>query len=375
MKNKCLTLFKKQIKSFGSVVESRLLLETVDKLNDPGINSVKHLLKNPNDTELIDFRQSINRALDRILEKNDHSMIFGEDVGFNGVFFVSEGLQKKYGKDRVFSTPLCEQGIAGFGIGVAAHGGVCVAEIQFADYIFPAFDQIVNEAAKYRYRSGNEHNVGGLIIRSPYGSVGHGGLYHSQSPEAYFSHTPGLTIVMPRSPIQAKGLLLSAAKSKNPVLFFESKRLYQLAKENVPKEDYEIELSKAEVVRKGKDITLIGWGAQTRVCQSAAHMASEAGIDVEVIDLRTVYPWDKETVIESVKKTGKAIITHEAPISSGLGAEISSVIQEKCFIHLSSPISRVCGYDTPFPHLQEPLYLPNRHKIFEAIKESMKWDI
>jgi 2-oxoisovalerate dehydrogenase E1 component beta subunit len=317
--------------------------------------------------------QAINNALDIVLTNDSNSYLFGEDLAFGGVFKVADGLRNKHGKDRVFNTPLCEQGIAGFAIGMAAHGATVIAEMQFADYIFPAFDQIINEAAKYRYRSGNEFNCGGLVLRSPYGAVGHGGLYHSQSPEAYYTHCPGLIVVMPRSPIIAKGLLLSSVKSKNPVLFLEPKRLYKIAEEEVPVEEYYIELSKAEVVREGKHVTLIGWGSHTRVLQSAASMAKQQlNIDCEVIDLRTVYPWDRETVINSVKKTGRAIVSHEAPISSGLGAEVAALIQEKCFFHLEAPIKRVCGYDTPFPHLQEPLYYPNRYKVFDAIEQIVK---
>lgn len=356
-----------------SVSTNRQLVELPD-FTDPGLNSVKHLLKNPDKTKLMNLCQAVNNAMDTVLTNDKNSYVFGEDIAFGGVFKTAEGLRKKHGEDRVFNTPLCEQGIAGFAIGMAAHGATVMAEMQFADYIFPAFDQIVNEAAKYRYRSGNEFDCGGLVIRSPYGAVGHGGLYHSQSPEAFFSHCPGLTIVMPRSPIQAKGLFLSSVKSNNPVIFFEPKRLYKLAEEEVPEEDYHIELMKAEIVKEGTDITLIGWGAQTRVLQSAAKMAEEElKIKCEVIDLRTVYPWDRKTVVDSVKKTGRAIVSHEAPISSGLGAEIASVIQEKCFLNLEAPIKRVCGLDTPFPHLQEPLYFPNRFKVFDAISEIMKY--
>lgn len=352
---------------------TRQLLEIPD-LEDPGIRSVEKILKNPSSRTKMNLCQAVNNALDTVLRNNDNSYVFGEDIAFGGVFKTADGLLSKYGSERVFNTPLCEQGIAGFAIGMAAHGATVLAEMQFADYIFPAFDQLVNEAAKYRYRSGNEFNCGGLLIRSPYGAVGHGGLYHSQSPEAFFSHCPGFVIVMPRSPIQAKGLFLSSAKENNPVLFFEPKRLYKLAEEEVPTEDYYIDLYSAEVVREGKDITIVGWGSQVRVIQSAAIMAKqELGINCEVIDLRTVYPWDKETVLNSVRKTGRVIVSHEAPVSSGLGAEVVSVIQEKCFLNLEAPIKRVCGYDTPFPHVQEPLYFPNRFKIFDAIKETMDY--
>merc|ERR1719454_1441842 len=199
---------------------------------------------------------ALNDAIATVMETDETACMFGEDVGFGGVFRVAEGLRDRFGEDRVFSTPLTEQGIVGFGIGMAAVGHTAIAEIQFADYIFPAFDQIVNEAAKYRYRSGDQFDCGKLTIRSPYGAVGHGALYHSQSPEAYFAHTPGLVVVIPRSPVQAKGLLLSCIRSNDPCLFFEPKVLYRVAEEDVPVEDYEIPLGKAEIIKEGTDVTV-----------------------------------------------------------------------------------------------------------------------
>lgn len=361
-------LFYKQFSS-----NARDLVELPDvSLADPGIKSIPNL-KNPQNVEKMNLYQAVNNALDIALKTDNESYIFGEDVAFGGVFRCTMNLREKYGKNRVFNTPLSEQGIVGFGIGLAAHGATAIAEIQFADYIFPAFDQIVNEAAKYRYRSGDCFDVGSLVVRCPYGAVGHGGLYHSQSPEAAFTQCPGLVVVVPRSPIQTKGLLLSAIRQPDPVIFMEPKRLYRIAEEEVPVEDYSIDLFKAEVVKQGNDITLIGWGAQIRVLQSAAMMAEEKGISCEIIDLRTVNPWDEDTVIASVMKTGRALISHEAPITSGFGAEISAKIQEKCFLKLEAPIRRVCGYDTPFPHLQEPLYFPNRFKIYDGILETVKY--
>ncbi len=218
--------------------------------------------------------------------------MFGEDVKFGGVFRCTMGLNEKYGTDRVFNTPLSEQGIAGFAIGTAAMGATTIAEMQFADYIFPAFDQITNEAAKFRYRSGNDLNCGKLTFRSPCGPVGHGGHYHSQSVEGYFAHTPGLKIVYPRGPVQAKGLLLASIRDDNPTLFFEPKVLYRLAEEDVPLEDYEIPLGKAEVIKEGSDITLISYGLQMRNVRMAAAMAEKDGISCEIIDLRTIQPWD-----------------------------------------------------------------------------------
>jgi len=327
------------------------------------------------ETKSMNLFTAINNALDIALAKDPKAVVFGEDVAFGGVFRCTIGLKEKYGGARVFNTPLCEQGIAAFAIGMAAVGSTPIAEIQFADYIFPAFDQIVNEAAKYRYRSGGQFNVGGLVFRTPYGAVGHGGHYHSQSPEAYFCHTPGLKVVVPRSPTQAKGLLLASIRDQNPVIFLEPKWLYRSSIEEVPTGDYEIPLSKAEVMQEGKDITIVGWGAQTLVLQEAIKMAEEKlGISCELIDLRTLLPWDVDTVVNSVKKTGRLVISHEAPKTSGFAAEIAAEIQERCFLHLEAPIQRVCGYDTPFPLIFEKFYNPDHLKNFEAIKSSIKYD-
>ncbi|WP_345852818.1 alpha-ketoacid dehydrogenase subunit beta [Shewanella algae] len=318
--------------------------------------------------------QAINNALTIAMEADDKMLVFGEDVGhFGGVFRATSGLQEKFGRERCFNTPLTEQGIAGFANGLASNGMTPVAEIQFADYIFPAFDQIVNEAAKFRYRSGNEFEVGGLTFRTPYGGGIAGGHYHSQSPEAYFTQTPGLKVVAPRNPYQAKGLLLAAIRDKNPVVFFEPKRLYRASVGDVPEGDYQLELGKAEVVREGKDITLLAWGAQMEIIEKAADMAKEEGIDCEVIDLRTLAPWDVETVAESVKKTGRLLINHEAPLTGGFAGEIAATIQQECFLYLESPISRVCGLDTPYPLIHEKEYMPDALKTFEAIKASVNF--
>ena len=318
--------------------------------------------------------QSVNNALDIALTEDEKVCIFGEDVGFGGVFRATTDLRDKHGRDRVFNTPLCEQGIAGFAIGMAAVGATPIAEMQFADYIFPAFDQIVNEAAKFRYRSGNAYDVGGLTIRSPYGAVGHGGHYHSQSPEAYFAHTPGLKIVIPRNPFQAKGLLLASIRDPNPVLFFEPKWLYRLSQGDVPISEYEIPLGKAEVVKEGSDITCVAYGAQMHVlARAVARAEKELGVSVELIDLRSILPFDIETLEASVKKTGRVMITHEAPITGGFAAELSSSIMERCFLSLEAPIARVCGYDTPFPLSFEWAYVPDERKCFEAIKDTIAY--
>ncbi|PIW60629.1 alpha-ketoacid dehydrogenase subunit beta [Shewanella sp. CG12_big_fil_rev_8_21_14_0_65_47_15] len=316
--------------------------------------------------------QAVNEALSIAMQADERMVVFGEDVGhFGGVFRATSGLQEKFGRSRCFNTPLTEQGIAGFANGLASNGMTAVAEIQFADYIFPAFDQIVNEAAKFRYRSGNEFNVGSLVFRTPYGGGIAGGHYHSQSPEAYFTQTPGLKVVVPRNPEQAKGLLLASIRDKNPVVFFEPKRLYRASVGEVPAGDYEIELGKAEVVREGKDITLVAWGAQMEILEKAADMAAKEGISCEVIDLRTLAPWDVDTIADSVKKTGRLLINHEAPLTGGFAGEIAATIQQECFLYLESPISRVCGLDTPYPLVHEKEYMPDALKTFEAIKASV----
>lgn len=318
--------------------------------------------------------QAINSALDIAMQEDDKTLCFGEDVGhFGGVFRATSGLQEKFGKARCFNTPLVEQGIIGFANGLAAQGSRPIAEIQFADYIFPAFDQLVNETAKFRYRSGNQFSVGKLTVRSPYGGGIAGGLYHSQSPEAYFAHTPGLKVVIPRNPYQAKGLLLAAIRDDNPVIFFEPKRLYRASTGEVPEEDYQLPLGKAEVVESGSDITLLAWGAQMESIEKAAVLASKEGVSCEVIDLRTILPWDIETITSSVRKTGRLVISQEAPLTSGFASEIAATIQNTCFLNLEAPIERVCGLDTPYPLALEKEYIVDELKVFEAIKRSMNF--
>lgn len=354
-----------------SILPSALKSCYGQRRNAGGFNYVSELApESLGETKKMNLFQSLTNAMDIALEKDSTAVIFGEDVAFGGVFRCTVGLADKYGKDRVFNTPLCEQGIAGFAIGMAAAGATAIAEIQFADYIFPAFDQIVNEAAKYRYRSGDLFDCGRLTFRAPYGAVGHGACYHSQSPEAYFAHTPGVKVVIPRGPIQAKGLLLASVRDPDPVIFLEPKILYRLAVEEVPVQDYELPLSQAEIIQHGSDITLIGWGTQLQVLIAAAKLAKEKlQVSCEIIDLRTIVPWDEDTIIDSVKKTGRAIVAHEAPVTGGFGAEIASTIQERCFLHLEAPVERVCGWDTPFPHVYEPFYLPDKLRCFEAIKK------
>lgn len=318
--------------------------------------------------------QAINNALEIAMTKSDKVYSFGEDTGsFGGVFRATSGLTEKFGKHRNFNTPLVEQGILGFANGLASQGSYAVAEIQFGDYIFPAFDQIVNESAKFRYRSGNEFDVGGLTIRTPYGGGIAGGHYHSQSPEAYFAHTPGLKIVMPRNPYMAKGLLLSSIFDPNPVLFMEPKRLYRASVGDVPEEEYTLELGKAEVVREGSDVTIVAWGAQVEMAEKAADKAAEAGISCEVIDLVSILPWDVETVAKSVFKTGRLVVTQEAPLTNGFASEVAATIQQECFLYLESPIMRVCGLDTPYPLCHEKEYFVDHLKVYEAVHASMNY--
>lgn len=325
------------------------------------------------ETKRMNMCTAINEALHIAMAADKKALCFGEDVSFGGVFRCTVGLLERFGHDRVFNTPLAEQGIVGFGIGVAAEGYTPIAEIQFADYIFPAFDQITNECAKYRYRSGGKWDVGGLTIRTPYGAMGHGGHYHSQSPEGFFTHIPGVKVVMPSGPREAKGLLLASIRDRNPVIFFEAKMLYRTAVEEVPVGDYEIPLGAARVARPGTDITLVGWGQQVLVLELAAKEVAESdGISCEVVDLRTLLPWDVATVEASVRKTGRLLVSHEAPQTSGFGAEVVATISDRCFWQLEAPPARVCGFDTPFPLVFEPVYLPTAARVADAIRATVR---
>ncbi|MCJ1231100.1 hypothetical protein MMC12_007775 [Toensbergia leucococca] len=284
-------------------------------------------------------------------------------------------LATEFGSERVFNTPLSEQGIVGFAIGCAAQGMKPVAEIQFADYVYPAFDQLVNEAAKWRYREGTTGgNVGGLVVRMPCGSVGHGALYHSQSPESLFTHVPGLRVVMPRSPSQAKGLLLAAIACNDPVIFMEPKSLYRAAVEHVPTEAYELPLSKAEVLKEGQDMTIISYGNPLYTCSSAIAAAEkDFKISIELLDLRTIYPWDKATVLKSVQKTGRAIVVHESMVNAGVGAEVAASIQEGAFLRLEAPVGRVAGWATHMGLVFERFNVPDITRIYDAIRRTIEY--
>jgi pyruvate dehydrogenase E1 component beta subunit len=281
---------------------------------------------------------------------------------------VTQGLWDEFGDERVIDTPLNEGGIVGTAIGMAAYGLRPIVEIQFADFIYPAFDQIVSEAAKFRYRSGGEYTCP-MVIRTPVGGGIKGGAYHSQSPEALFVHVAGLKVVCPSNPYDAKGLLASAVKDGDPVLFFEPKRVYRAVKMDVPDERYEIPLGEAKVVREGSTMTVVAWGAMLYEALTAAEEAAKAGIDCEVIDPRTLWPLDLETIVKSVEKTGRLVVVHEAPKACGLGAEILQLVSEKCFSSLLAPPSRVTGFDTPFPYTLENEYLPLAHRILPKLRE------
>jgi 2-oxoisovalerate dehydrogenase E1 component beta subunit len=288
------------------------------------------------------------------------------------VFRVTQGLFDEFGESRVIDTPLSEGGIVGCAIGMALYGMIPVPEIQFADFIYPAFDQIVSELAKMRYRSGGEY-ASKIVIRSPVGGGIRGGHYHSQSPEALFIHTAGLKVVCPSNPYDAKGLLLASIRDPDPVLFFEPKRVYRAAKGDVPEGDYTVELGRAKVVRAGKDVTVIAWGAMLYEALAAAEDAEKQRISAEVLDLRTLWPVDIDAIVESVKKTGRVVVVHEAPKTCGFGAELVALVNEKAFLHLEAPPVRVTGFDTPFPYTLEMEYLPLAHRILPAIDQTARF--
>lgn len=314
--------------------------------------------------------QAINSALREEMRRDDRVVVLGEDVGVNGgVFRCTEGLIKEF-PDRVFDTPLAEAGIIGAAIGMALYGLRPVPEIQFMDFIYPGFDQIVSEAAKLRYRSGGQYSVP-MTIRTPFGGGIRGGHYHSQSSEAYFCHTPGLKVVVPSTPTDAKGLLTASIRDPDPVLFLEPKKLYRAFREDVPEGELVVPLSQARVRREGKDVSLLAYGYMVSVCLEAAGRAAQKGVDAEVVDLRTLVPLDVEAVLASVRKTGRAVVVYEAPRTGGYGAEISAILAEKAIEYLHGPIVRVTGFDTPFPYALEDVYMPNADRVLGAIDRVM----
>jgi 2-oxoisovalerate dehydrogenase E1 component beta subunit len=317
--------------------------------------------------------QAVNDALRTEMRRDKRVVVLGEDVGkFGGVFRATSGLYEEFGPDRVMDTPLAEAGIVGTAIGMALYGLRPVPEIQFADFIYPAFDQIVNELAKFRYRSGGQYPAP-VVIRTPCGGGIRGGHYHSQSPEAYFIHTPGLKVVMPSNPVDAKGLLIASIRQNDPVIFMEPKRVYRASKGEVPEGDYEIPIGVARTVREGKQLTLLAWSAMVHTALEAAEKGAGQGLDIEVIDLRTVMPFDIEAILASVKKTGRCVIAHEAPRTCGFGAELVASICERAMEHLEAPIERVCGFDTPFPYTLEHEYMPNADRILGAVQRTLEW--
>jgi len=317
--------------------------------------------------------EAVRSALQTQMRADPRVVVLGEDVGkFGGVFRATSGLYDEFGADRVIDTPLAEAGIIGTAIGMALYGLRPVPEIQFGDFIYPAFDQIVNELAKFRYRSGGQYACP-VVIRTPVGGGIRGGHYHSQSPEALFIHTPGLKVVAPSNPYDAKGLLLASMQQNDPVLFMEPKRIYRASRGDVPEREYTVELGKAAIVRPGTQVTAVAWSGMVEIAEKAAALAEQAGISVEVIDLRTLLPFDIDALIASTQKTGRVVIVHEAPRTCGFGAELIASIQERAMAHLEAPILRVTGFDTPFPYSLEHEYLPNPDRVMSAIRQTLEW--
>jgi 2-oxoisovalerate dehydrogenase E1 component beta subunit len=329
--------------------------------------------------------EALRSAMDVMLARDDNVVIYGQDVGyFGGVFRVTEGLQAKYGSSRVFDAPISEGGIVGTAVGMAAYGLRPVVEVQFADYFYPASDQIVSEAARLRYRSAGDFTAP-LTIRMPCGGGIYGGQTHSQSPEALFTHVCGIRTVMPSTPYDAKGLLIASIECDDPVIFLEPKRLYngpfdghhdrpvvpwsKHPASEVPEGHYTLPLDTAHIVRAGKDATILAYGTMVFVSEAAAN---ESGVDAEIIDLRTLWPLDIAPIVESVKKTGRCVVVHEATRTSGFGAELLSLVQEHCFYHLEAPIERVTGWDTPYPHALEWNYFPGPTRVAAALKRVME---
>ncbi|KAF2181039.1 thiamine diphosphate-binding protein [Zopfia rhizophila CBS 207.26] len=376
--------YRAQSKQYSSAAPGARLNGTVDYDTTSLLHHTsRSTLSNPElppdvrkgQTKRINFYTAVNEALRHALQTDERVLVFGEDIQFGGVFRCTMNLATDFGTERVFNTPLSEQGLVGFAIGAASEGMRPIAEVQFADYVFPAFDQLVNEAAKLRYRAGKTGvHCGGLVVRMPTGVVGHGALYHSQSPESLFTHIPGLRVIIPRSPVQAKGLLLSAISTNDPVIFMEPKVLYRAAVEQVPIDAYRLPLDKAEILKSGKDVTIISYGTPLYTCSAAIAAAEkDFGCSVELIDLRTIYPWDRETVLESVKKTGRAIVVHESMMNAGVGAEVAATIQERAFLRLEAPVKRVTGWATHTGLVFEKFIIPDVTRVYDAIKKTVNY--
>ncbi len=317
--------------------------------------------------------EAVRDALRMQMRLDNRVVVLGEDVGkFGGVFRATSGLSDEFGTERVIDTPLAEAGIIGTAIGMALYGLRPVPEIQFSDFIFPAFDQIVNELAKFRYRSGGQYPCP-VVIRTPVGGGIRGGHYHSQSPEALFIHTPGLKVVAPSNPYDAKGLLLACMRQNDPVLFMEPKRIYRASRGEVPEGDFTVEIGKASVVREGSHVSVIAYSGMVSIAEEVAKKAEASGISVEIVDLRTLVPLDIDTILASAKKTGRVVVIHEAPRTCGFGAELIASIQERAMEHLEAPILRVTGLDTPFPYTLEHEYMPNADRLLGTIRQVLEW--
>ena len=343
------------------------------------------LVEHENSTAIMSMVQAIRSAMDVMLARDPNVVAFGQDIGyFGGVFRCTEGLQAKYGRSRVFDTPISESGIVGIAVGMGAYGLRPVAEIQFADYVYPAYDQLASEAARLRFRSAGQFSAP-MTVRMPCGGGIYGGQTHSQSPEAIFTQVCGLRTVMPSNPFDAKGLLIAAIENDDPVIFLEPKRLYngpfdghhdrpvtpwsKHAASAVPEGYYTVPLDSAAIVRPGSDVTVLTYGTTVYVAVTAAE---ETAIDAEVIDLRSLWPLDLDTIVESVRKTGRCVVVHEATRTCGFGAELVALVQEHCFHHLEAPIERVTGWDTPYPHAQEWAYFPGPTCVGAALQRVME---
>jgi len=317
--------------------------------------------------------QAINLGLAQEMESDDRVVLLGEDIGVNGgVFRVTEGLQKRFGPERVIDTPLAESGIMGFAVGLGMGGLIPIPEIQFEGFLGPAYDQLVNHGGRYRTRSRGAITVP-MTVRVPVGGGIHAPELHSDSPEAIYAHHPGLKVVMPCTPYDAKGLLISAIRDPDPVVFFEPKRVYRAFREEVPEDEYTVPIGKAKTVSEGSDLTVITWGAPVFQCLQAIDELPE-DVSIELIDMRTIYPIDVDTIAASVEKTGRCVIVQEAPKTCGFGSELSALIQERCFLHLEAPVQRVAGFDTVMPYYKLELdYLPEAPRIESAIKETLAY--
>ena len=325
-------------------------------------------------TQNLTLVQSVRDGLYTEMQNDEDVIVLGEDVGKNGgVFRATEGLYDEFGEDRVIDTPLAESGIVGCSVGMAAYGLKPVPEIQFSGFMYPAFDQIVSHVGRLRTRSRGRFTCP-MVIRAPYGGGIRAPEHHSESKEAFYAHEPGLKVVIPSTPYDTKGLLISAIRDPDPVVFLEPKLIYRAFRGDVPEEDYEVPLGEAAVRREGEDVTVVTWGAMTRPTMEAAETLAEEGIECEVVDLRTISPIDKETIVESFEKTGRAAVVHEAPKKGGIGGEITAMLQEEALLYQEAPVKRITGFDVPFPlYALEDYYLPSPTRVEEGIRETVEF--